>query len=288
MKKGIEEKVIKKSTGVPILIREDIEYLDKGHSVFLAYHQEVEIHIIKEGKGFYLIQNKKYIFDKNTAIIIYPDQQHLHNIYPPYSIKKISLYFNPGILKKINFDINSLPHLIKIPGKNIAKIQLVVDLMKNEISEKKKFCEDTTYSLLNFILNLLKRWKYEKEIPYKQADPLIDKLIEYLNENYYKDIDILHLSKIFYKSESYLSHIFKKFTGIGIKEYIIQKRILESKKILENQNDIKITKVGEKVGFSSFPLFYRAFKKITGISPSSYRDIFLKAENNIKTAENII
>ena len=63
---------------------------------------------------------------------------------------------------------------------------------------------------------------------------------------------------------------------IEIKSYLLQKRVLEAKKILESQTDMKVVKVGEKVGFPSFALFNRTFKKITGTTPSSYRNLFIE------------
>lgn len=63
---------------------------------------------------------------------------------------------------------------------------------------------------------------------------------------------------------------FKKITGKTITEFVIDKRISVSKKILEFTN-ISIEELSEKCGFSSQSYFTRTFKKKTGLSPTQYR-----------------
>jgi len=270
MKKGKKEKLIKENSKIPVIIKEVKNKFDSPPDINLAYHREVEIHFIKRGKGFYFIHNRKYFFDTNTAIVIYPDQQHFSHLDHPYFIEKVSVYFSPNFLKKINFDINSIPHSINLSGKEKAEILLIIDVMRSEIAGENKFSEEIIEKAISLILVLLKRCKYNSRISDKRRSPIVDDIIDYINENYQKNITISDLS------ESYLSHLFKEYTGIGIKSYLLQKRILEAKKILVSQTDMKVVKVGEKVGFPSFALFNRAFKKIIGTTPSSYRNLFIE------------
>jgi len=276
MKKGKKEKVIKENSKIPVLIKEVKNKFNRSQDIKITYHRELEIHFIKRGKGFYFIHNRKYSFDTDTAIIIYPDQQHFSHLDYPYFIEKISVYFSPDFLKKINFDISSIPHSVKLSGREKAEIHLIIDVIRSEIADENKFSEEIIEKAISIILILLKKCKYNSRVSDKRRSSVVDDIIDYINGNYQKNITISDLSKVIHKSESYLSHLFKDFTGIGIKSYLLQKRILEAKKILESQTDMKVIKVGEKVGFTSFALFNRTFKKITGITPSSYRNLFIK------------
>jgi len=276
MKKGRKEKLIKENSKIAILIKEVKNKFDIPPNINLAYHKEVEIHFIKRGKGFYFIHNRKYFFDTDTAIIIYPDQQHFFHLDYPYFIEKVSVYFSPNFLKKVNFDINSIPHFVNLLGREKAEIQLIIDVMRSEIADENKFSEVIIEKAISLILVLLKRCKYNSRVSDKRRSPIVDDIIDYINRNYQKDITISDLSKVMHKSESYLSHLLKEFTGIGIKSYLLQKKILEAKKILESQPDMKVIKVGEKVGFHSFALFNRTFKKITGTTSSLYRNLFIE------------
>jgi len=276
MKKGKKEKLIKENSKIPIIINEIKGKFNRSPDINLAYHREVEIHFIKRGKGFYFIHNRKYFFDTDTAIVIYPDQQHFFYLDYPYFVEKVSVYFSPIFLKKINFDINSIPHSVNLSGKEKAEIHLIIDVMRSEITGENKFSEEIIEKAISLILVLLKRCKYNSRVSDKRRSPIVDDIIDYINENYQKNITISDLSKIIHKSESYLSHLFKEYVGMGIKSYLLQKRILEAKKILESQTDMKVEKVGKKVGFPSFALFNRTFKKIIGTTPSSYRNLFIE------------
>ncbi len=276
MKKGKKEELIKENSKIPVIIKEVKNKFIRSPDINLAYHREVEIHLIKRGKGFYFIHNRKYFFCPDTAIIIYPDQQHFFYLDYPYFVEKISIYFSPVFLKKINFDISSIPHSVNLSGREKAEIQLIIDIIRSEIADENKFSEEIIEKTISIIFILLKKCKYNSKVSNKRKSPIVDDIIDYLNENYQKNITISDLSKVIHKSESYLSHLFKEYTGIGIKTYLLQKRILEAKKILESQTDMKVVKVGEKVGFSSFALFNRSFKKIIGTTPSSYRNLFIK------------
>lgn len=275
MKKN-RETIIGNSTEIPILIKETKIKPNKSTAVKLSFHKEVEIHIIESGSGFYFIQNRKYFFDKDTLIIIYPDQQHFQYLYPSCVLEKTSIYFKPAILKKFNFRINSIPHSLDLSGREKTKIRLLLDLIKSEINHKEKLYSEIAEKSLNLLLLIFMRCKYRNKNIISKKNPLVDEIIKYLNENYYKKICISEIARKFYKSESYISHVFKDYTGLSIKKYLIQKRILEAKKIIENQSDLKVTKAGEKVGFTSFALFNRSFKKITGMTPLMYKILIEK------------
>ncbi|MBN2626309.1 MAG: AraC family transcriptional regulator [Spirochaetales bacterium] len=103
-------------------------------------------------------------------------------------------------------------------------------------------------------------------------DRLKDEILDYLRENY-RDINIslISVSSRFNMSSGYLSHFFKEQTGTNFSTYLEDFRIGKAIEILERENR-KIQDLIEDVGYSNVYSFRRAFKKITGLSPSQYRD----------------
>ncbi len=67
----------------------------------------------------------------------------------------------------------------------------------------------------------------------------------------------------------YLSHHFKKKTGMTLQEYIARKKIERAIGLLRF-SPLSITQVAERSGFSTLQSFSRAFKRITGLSPSRF------------------
>jgi len=67
-----------------------------------------------------------------------------------------------------------------------------------------------------------------------------------------------------------LSKMYKKQTGISLKDYISEYRI-EQAKILLRKSELLVSDVAEEVGFDNFTYFSTLFKKYTGMTPNQYR-----------------
>lgn len=78
------------------------------------------------------------------------------------------------------------------------------------------------------------------------------------------------LAKKYNISASSLSHRFQAATGVSVMEYLQSCRIANAKQMLADTH-ISIGQIVEKCGFSDNSNFSRAFKKLTGISPSGFR-----------------
>ena len=53
-------------------------------------------------------------------------------------------------------------------------------------------------------------------------------------------------------------------------QYVTTKRISHAKKLLE-ETDLSATAIGEACGYKDHVLFFKAFKKTEGVTPSTYR-----------------
>lgn len=98
----------------------------------------------------------------------------------------------------------------------------------------------------------------------------IQKILDFLQENFSDSITLSSLSKRAGFSESYFSHSFKNCTGYSPFEYLNRLRIVKSCEMLI-RTDKKITEIASLCGFNNISYFNRTFYKIMGISPSGYR-----------------
>jgi two-component system response regulator YesN len=99
---------------------------------------------------------------------------------------------------------------------------------------------------------------------------IIRKTREFIRTNYKKKIKLVDISKAIYLSPYYLSHIFKRETGVTLMEYLAKVRIEEAKYLLEN-TPLNTTLIAFEVGYSDQSYFCKVFKKIEGISPYDYK-----------------
>lgn len=101
---------------------------------------------------------------------------------------------------------------------------------------------------------------------------LIQKVETYLKDHYREAIALSDIADYMGLSESYVSRLFNKETGMNISTYINQLRIAKAKELLKNTN-MKIYEISEAVGYSSATVFHITFKKMTDMTPAEYRKL---------------
>jgi AraC-like DNA-binding protein len=106
----------------------------------------------------------------------------------------------------------------------------------------------------------------------KQADFYISahtqKVLKYMESNYFESVTIAKLSKVAGVSASYLSRIFRQETGMGVHEYLNRYRISKASVLLHTQN---ISDVAYQCGFSDCSHFISVFKKQFRCTPKAYQ-----------------
>ena len=104
---------------------------------------------------------------------------------------------------------------------------------------------------------------------YAVNDP-IEQIQIYTRRNYQKNLTVEFLASLFYMNSSYLSHLFRKRTGVKYVSYLNSIRIEQAKKLLET-TDRKLYQIAKAVGYENNKYFFRVFKKAEGVTPEQYR-----------------
>lgn len=107
-----------------------------------------------------------------------------------------------------------------------------------------------------------------------RLSPVVAKAKAILDNHYGEDIHLSNTSEMVGVSESYLSKQFAKEIGVNFISYLTNLRIEKAKEALEN--GMKIYDVAEQVGYVNPEHFSRIFKKVTGVSPLTYRKEYEK------------
>lgn len=100
---------------------------------------------------------------------------------------------------------------------------------------------------------------------------LIEEIRLGLDENFAEDITLSAMANRYNISPSYLSLLFTERTGKNFIDYLTERRIKKAKELLKH-TDLKIYEISNAVGYKDSFYFSNCFKKITGVSPSEYRD----------------
>ncbi|GAA0410443.1 response regulator [Paenibacillus motobuensis] len=111
---------------------------------------------------------------------------------------------------------------------------------------------------------------------------IITKSKSYIDNNYHKDLSVEEVSEIAGLSISHFCMLFKQETGYTFLEYLTNYRIEKAQYILKNSH-VKVYQVAPLVGYQDPRYFTQVFKKVTGRTPTEYREESLKtgSGNNV-------
>ncbi len=135
-------------------------------------------------------------------------------------------------------------------------------LKENLISSGLELLDDKKSILIEKIKNvIIEMIHYSDELPkIKYSDYISEKL----NHDY-----------------TYLANIFSEVKGITIQQFIIIHKIEKVKELLL-YDELNLTEISYKLHYSSVAHLSNQFKKITGLSPSFYKQLKHKRSGNLE------
>lgn len=72
-------------------------------------------------------------------------------------------------------------------------------------------------------------------------------------------------------SAAYLNVVFRTETGMTVKQYLIDRRLREAKRLLREPS-VRVSEIAQRCGYSNSNYFAKAFKESTGMTPGEYRE----------------
>ena len=158
-----------------------------------------------------------------------------------------------------------------------SKEDEIIRSVKDAIAEIKK--QRLTETVLNNYKNKVAEY-YVLENPVAndndestkvKSSYLVKRALIYMKESYKSNISLQVVSDKLYISTWHLSKILKKETGSTFVDLLNSIRIQEAKKLL-CEPQYKIYEVCELIGFSDAAYFVKLFKKLSGVTPTEYRN----------------
>lgn len=146
-----------------------------------------------------------------------------------------------------------------------------------EFSKREACFDFLVFSLLTAILTKTDQNRAgEKSMKIRRS---LQQAITYIHTNYQNsNISVEHLADIEHLSPSRFRTIFKENTGASPKEYILNHKINQAKRLLA-QTNLSIKEISLETGNGDQLYFSRIFRRKTGLTPSGYRQYMGKREN---------
>ncbi len=145
-----------------------------------------------------------------------------------------------------------------------------IEFCKGEAADKLNILEPVKKAVCAELISLAsaKESRSLKKVNYYQKG--LSSAIDFINDNYDKDISIDDLAAVCGLSHSYFTSCFKSSFGETPKVYITKLRLSKAKYYLK-YTSMSINDISEKCGFCHLNTFTSAFKQHEGISPRDYR-----------------
>ena len=102
-------------------------------------------------------------------------------------------------------------------------------------------------------------------------------IVDYISWRIRENIKVSEIAAYFGYNEKYITTFFKKISGESLKSYILNEKMELAKALLTDTN-LPVAQIGYDVGFSDCHNFSSAFKKVTGQSPSTYRNTYAQRQ----------
>lgn len=124
------------------------------------------------------------------------------------------------------------------------------------------------------------------ELMNDRKSQVIEKIKNVLIEmvHYSDEIEPVNFSEILSErlelDYTYLSNLFSEITGTTIQQFIIQHKIERAKELLV-YDELNISEIAWKLNYSSVQHLSTQFKKITGLSPSHFKNLKKKRRKSI-------
>lgn len=148
--------------------------------------------------------------------------------------------------------------------------QLLLQMIR-ELQLRKPCFEELLVLLFSQLLVLLRRYMQNTPKNGRKIQKEVEQAVHFFNENYYKEININDYASAQHISTCWFIRSFRQSTGMAPMQYITSVRIAKASSLLAG-TDYNISEIAAMVGYENPLYFSRIFKKMTGSSPTRYRE----------------
>ena len=245
------------------------QYSSEWNSTMHA-HRHAEMFFIMSGSGSFQLQRHSFPVSGRSLVIINPGVMHGEQSDPGSPMEYIVL----GV-ENLEMAANEQGYALTIFHRDWDAISSCLRLMLQEARSKQdgysQVCQRLTEIILLRILR--RRGMSLASEEFAQDDSRECGIVRrYIDEHFKESITLDQLAELAHINKYYLVHAFRKTYGTSPINYLISRRIQESRFLLTNSNH-SLSQIARILGFSSLSYFSQSFHRAEGVSPMEYRKL---------------
>lgn len=233
-------------------------------------HNHVELFYIVGGKGQFLIEDQLYPVNTNHLVIINPNVTHTEVSLNAQPLEYIVLGIE-GVELSITSNSDN-PFCILDHFESMDITSCLRNILR-EMELKQPGYEDICQAFMEILIIRLMR-STDLSVPAEPQNNVGNHqcatVRRYIDYHFKESLTLDQLAEEAHMNKYYLSHAFKREYGVSPINYMISRRINESKYLLA-ETDLSLSQIAQLLGFSSLSYFSQVFRKTQGVSPMEYR-----------------
>lgn len=260
---------------VKLLYVSTAKYGGDWHST-LHTHACTEIFYVVGGSGKFNIEGKLLPVTTDDMAIVNPNVEHTEVSYNKRPLEYIVLGVE-GLEYSAGEDADERWFMTNMQNAREALLHALREMLR-EIEYKAVGYELICQDLLEVLILRLMRHaglqflptKTEHRKPGRKPSKECAAVRHYIDNHFKENINLDMLSELVHVNKYYMVHSFTKEYGISPINYLISRRIEESKYLLSD-TDHSLSQISHMLGFSSPSYFSQSFRRLEGMSPMEFR-----------------
>lgn len=232
------------------------------------------IHYVVKGKGIFNFRQKVYHVQAGQGFLITPGEFASYAPDPDEFWEYYWVGFN-GTEARNMLDKAKLSE--ESPIFTYDKDEKVKECLK-QICHFSHLSGSKEYAMIGYLYLFFSCIATPKIQKSKAKEEYLQKAAEYIENNCFYRLTVQDVVQHVGVEHSYLFRIFKEKMGCSISDYILNRKMVKAKNFLA-KSSMPITEIANSLSFSSVAHFSKIFKKVTTVSPTTYRKMFSKSDS---------
>ncbi|RFU94005.1 AraC family transcriptional regulator [Sphaerochaeta halotolerans] len=256
---------------------------DAMNMEFQHFHDFYELFFLVDDHASHIIEGEYFSLQRYDMVLLKPSLLHM-TLYPrgekPKARLIVAFRISPTLspmerqVKRLLSIFDEEPPIFRFSGSLLNRILQLFNTIYKLGTERQpgydlmihgKFLELLWVIQTNRKINLFTKAEITDSITQK-----IYEVTSYLHTHYAEELSLQEVADHFSVSSFYLSHQFKRVTGLNFVSFLQQIRVRNAQQLLL-YSKMKVKEICLACGFTSFSQFNRVFSKFCGVTPSLFR-----------------
>src|SRR5262245_127558 len=194
--------------------------------------------------------------------------------------EQMFIFLEPGLVERVAAEVFGLdPARLTVPpldALDLPHLRAAMGAVDAELTAGGAGGRLAAESLANVLAVHLIRHVLAPRLPTRRRYGALPRaklraVVEYLEEHLDANPTLEQMAAIARLSPTYFASQFKSATGLPPHQYVIIRRVERGKQLLQGDDDVSLTEVAARTGFSDQSHFSQHFKRLVGVTPGRFR-----------------